>query len=151
MSLQEQFRVDLRHAMKQGERVRVSTLRQLLAALHNREIAKGAALDDTEVLESVLLATKQRREAIAFAQQYERDDIVHQEQSELAVLEAYLPTPLSVEELTQRIETVLQEVGATSLKDMGRVMQALMPVVKGRVDGQVVSRLVRDRLASASA
>lgn len=151
MSLREQFRIDLIQAMKQGDKVKVSTLRHLSAALHNREIAKRGGLDDAEVLDSVLLATKQRREAIAFAQQSGRDDIIQREQAELAVLEAYLPTPLSIEELTQRIETILQEIGATSLKDMGRVMQALMPTVKGRVDGQVVNRLVRERLASASA
>lgn len=148
MSLREQFRMDLQQAMKQGNKVKVSTLRLLNAALQNREIAKGGVLDDAEVLESVLLATKQRREAITFAQQSGRNDIVQREQAELAILEAYLPTPLSVEELTQRIAAVVQDVGATSLKDMGRVMQALMPTVKGRADGQVVNRLVRERLTS---
>jgi hypothetical protein len=146
MSLREQLRVDLRQAMKQGDTLRVSTLRHLSAALQNREIAKRSALDDAEVVESIVLATKQRREAIAFAQQYGREDVAQQEQGELAILEAYLPTPLSPEELMQRLEAVVQELGATSPKDLGRVMQVLMPAVKGRADGQIVNRLVRERL-----
>jgi hypothetical protein len=146
MSLREQLRVDLRQAMKQGDTLRVSTLRHLSAALQNREIAKRSALDDAEVVESIMLATKQRREAIAFAQQYGREAMAQQEQGELAILEAYLPTPLRPEEIRQRIEAVVQELGATSPKDLGRVMQALMPAVKGRADGQMVNRLVRERL-----
>jgi uncharacterized protein len=146
MSLREQLRVDLRQAMKQGDTLRVSTLRHLSAALQNREIAKRSALDDAEVVESIVLATKQRRESIAFAQQYGREDMAQQEQRELAILEAYLPTPLCPEEIMQRIETVVQELGATSPKDLGRVMQVLMPAVKGRADGQMVNRLVRERL-----
>jgi hypothetical protein len=146
MSLREQIRADLRQAMKQGDTLRVSTLRHLSAALQNREIAKRSALDDAEVVESIVLATKQRRESIAFAQQYGRQDMAQQEQGELAILEAYLPTPLRPEEIMQRIEAVVQELGATSPKDLGRVMQVLMPAVKGRADGQMVNRLVRERL-----
>jgi hypothetical protein len=146
MSLREQIRVDLRQAMKQGDTLRVSTLRHLSAALQNREIAKRSALDDDEVVESIVLATKQRRESIAFAQQYGREAMAQQEQGELAILEAYLPTPLRPEEIMQRIEAVVQELGATLPKDLGRVMQALMPAVKGRADGQMVNRLVRERL-----
>jgi uncharacterized protein YqeY len=72
--------------------------------------------------------------------------MAQQEQGELAILEAYLPTPLRPEEIRQRIEAVVQELGATSPKDLGRVMQVLMPAVKGRADGQMVNRLVRERL-----
>ena len=148
MSLCEQFQVDLRHAMKSAEKVRVSTLRLLTAAIKNRQIDKGGALDDTEALETVRLATKQRREAIALARQYGREDIAQQEERELAILEAYLPAQLSTEALVQHITTVLQELDATSEKDLGRVMRALMPVVHGRADGATVNRLVRERLAS---
>ena len=149
MSLCEQFQADLRQAMKSGDKIRVSTLRLLTAAVKNRQIAKGAALDDAEALDIVQLATKQRHEAITFARQYGREDVAQQEERELAILMSYLPEQLSTEDLIQRIDTVIRELGATSEKDLGRVMRVVMPTVKGRADGNTVNRLVRERLASA--
>jgi len=147
MSLCEQFQTDLKHAMKSGDKVRLSTLRLLTAAIKNRQIDKGGALDDAEALDVVRLATKQRREAIAFARQYSREDIAQQEERELAILEAYLPEQLSTDDLVQRIDAIIQELGVTSDKDFGRVMRVVMPAVKGRADGNTVNRLVRERLA----
>ncbi|MGE3537487.1 MAG: GatB/YqeY domain-containing protein [Candidatus Tectimicrobiota bacterium] len=149
MSLCEQFQADLQQAMKQGDKVRVATLRLLMAAVHNRQIAKGGALDDAEALEVVQLATKQRREAAELARQYGRADIAQQEDSELAILAGYLPVQLSTADLIQHIDAVIQELGATSDKDLGRLMRALMPTVKGRADGTLVQRLVRERLAGS--
>lgn len=149
MALGEQVRTDLKQAMKQRDKVRVSTLRLLQAALKNREIDKGGVLEDEETLEVVMHAAKQRREAIAFAREYGREDVAQQEECELAILETYLPEALGIEELQQRIETVIQELGAVSPKDMGRVMQVLMPDLKGRADGRTVSRLVRERLETS--
>jgi uncharacterized protein YqeY len=149
MSLCEQLRTDLTQAMKSGDKVRLSTLRLLTAAIKNRQIAKGGALDDVEVLEVVRLAIKQRREAIALARQYSREDIARQEEQELAILEAYLPEQLSTDDLIQHIDAIIQELGATSDKDLGRVMRALMLAVKGRADGTTVNRLVRERLAGS--
>jgi uncharacterized protein YqeY len=147
MSLCEQFQTDLKHAMKSGDKVRLSTLRLLTAAIKTRQIDKGGALDDAEALDIVRLATKQRREAIAFARQYSREDIAQQEERELAILEAYLPEQLSTDDLVQRIDAIIQELGATSDKDFGRVMRVVMPAVRGRADGNIVNRLVRERLA----
>jgi uncharacterized protein YqeY len=149
MSLCEQFRVDLTQAMKSSDKVRLATLRLLTAAIKNRQIAKGGVLDDAEALDVVRLATKQRREAIALACQYGREDIARQEEQELAILEAYLPVQLSTDDLIQRIDAVIQELGATSDKDLGRVMRVLMPEVKGRADGTTVNRLVRERLTGS--
>jgi uncharacterized protein len=149
MSLCEQLRTDLTQAMKSGDKVRLSTLRLLMAAIKNRQIAKGGALDDVEALEVVRLAIKQRREAIALARQYSREDIARQEEQELAILEAYLPEQLSTDDLIQHIDAIIQELGATSDKDLGRVMRALMLAVKGRADGTTVNRLVRERLAGS--
>jgi len=146
MSLCEQFQIDLKQAMKSGDKVRLSTLRLLMAAIKNRQIDKGGVLDDAEALDVVRLATKQRREAITLARQYAREDIVQQEERELAILETYLPEQLNTEDLIQRIAAVIQELGATSDKDLGRVMRVLMPEVKGRADGNTVNRLVRERL-----
>jgi uncharacterized protein YqeY len=149
MSLCEQLQVDLRQAMKSGDKVRVSTLRLLTAAVKNRQIAKGAGLDDAEALEIVRQAAKQRHEAIAFARQYGREEMAQQEERELAILVSYLPEQLSTEDLRQRIDTVIRELGATSEKDLGRVMRVLMPTVQGRADGAIVNGLVRERLASS--
>jgi uncharacterized protein len=146
MSLCEQFQIDLKQAMKSGDKVRLSTLRLLMAAIKNRQIDKGGVLDDAEALDVVRLATKQRREAITLARQYAREDIAQQEERELAILETYLPEQLNTEDLIQRIDAVIQELGATSDKDLGRVMRVLMPEVKGRADGNTVNRLVRERL-----
>jgi hypothetical protein len=149
MSLCEQFRADLTQAMKSGDKVRLATLRLLTAAIKNCQIAKGGVLDDAEALDVVRLATKQRREAIALARQYGREDIARQEEQELAILEAYLPVQLGADDLIQRIDAVIQELGATSDKDLGRVMRVLMPEVKGRADGTTVNRLVRERLTGS--
>lgn len=149
MSLCEQFQTDLKQAMKSGDKVRLSTLRLLVAAIKNRQIDKGGALDDAEALDVVRLATKQRREAIALARQYAREDVAQQEERELAILETYLPEQLNTDDLIQRIDAVIQDLGATSDKDLGRVMRALMPAVKGRADGNTVNRLVRERLAGS--
>ena len=149
MSLCEQFQIDLKQAMKSGDKVRLATLRLLMAAIKNRQIDKGRALDDAEALDVVRLATKQRREAIAFARQYGREDIAQQEEQELTILETYLPEQLNTDDLVQRIDAVIQELGATSDKDLGRVMRILMPAVKGRADGNTVNRLVRERLAGS--
>ncbi len=151
MTLSERLQQDLQHAMKQGDKVRVSTLRLLRAALQNREIAAGRPLEASEALDVVMQAAKQRREAIALAREHGREDVARQEERELAIVEAYLPAQLSDDELKQRIDEVVRDLGATSPKDLGRVMKVLMPTVKGQADGQTVSRLVRERLEHASA
>jgi hypothetical protein len=147
MSLSERIQQDLQQAMKAGEKLRVSTLRLLRAAMKNREIAQRRALNDAEVLEEVSLATKRRRETIQLAREHGREDIAQQEERELAVLASYLPEQLSLEEIQQQIEAVVQELGATSSQDIGRVMKVVMSTMKGRADGSTVNRLVRERLA----
>jgi uncharacterized protein YqeY len=144
--LGERLRHDLYRAMKEGDKVRVSTLRLLSAALKNCEIAKGAVLDEHEAMEVVIGATKQRRETIRLAREYGREDIAQQEENELAILETYLPEQLDVEEIRQRIDMLMQELNIASPQDVGRLMKALMPTLRGRVDGSIVSRLVRERL-----
>jgi uncharacterized protein len=148
MSIREQLQADLKNALKNGEKLRVSTIRLLNADLQNRTIAKGTKLDDTDVVDAVMLATKKRREAIMLARQYGREEIAHQEEQELAILEAYLPRQLSPEAIAQHIDAVIQQMAVVSPKDFGRIMQALMPELKGQADGNIVSRLVRERLAN---
>ena len=150
MPIREQLQLDLKDALKRGDKLRVATIRLLNADLQNRAIAKGTMLDDTDVIDAVQQATKKRREAIMFARQYGREEIALQEEQELAILEAYLPTQLSPEALVERIDMVIQQLGIVSAKDFGRIMHALMPMVKGQADGTLVSRLVRERLHTLS-
>jgi uncharacterized protein YqeY len=144
--LGERLRYDLHRAMKGGDKLRVSTLRLLSAALKNREIAKGAALEGDEVMEVIIGAIKQRRETIRLAREHGREDIAQQEEKELTILETYLPEQLDIEEVRERIDLLVQELKVTSPKDMGRIMKILMPTLKGQVDGSLVSRLVKERL-----
>ena len=150
MSLCEQFQADLTQAMKSGA-IRCAWQRSGSSRRLSKigKLTRAEPLDDVEALEVVRLATKQRREAIALARQYGREDIAQQEEQELAILEAYLPEQLSTDDLIQRIDAVIQELGATSDKDLGRVMRVLMPAVQGRADGTTVNRLVRERLAGS--
>jgi len=146
MSRREQLQIDLKNALKCGDKLRVSTIRLLNADLQNREIAKGKTLDDSDVVEAVVLATKKRREAIMLARQYGREDVASREEQELAILEGYLPTQMSPEVIGQHIDSVIRQFDSVSPKDFGRIMQALMPVLKGQADGSLVSRLVHERL-----
>ncbi|GIX48736.1 MAG: aspartyl-tRNA amidotransferase subunit B [Candidatus Tectimicrobiota bacterium] len=150
MSLRERLQSETMQAMKRGERERVSTLRLLSAALKNREIALGRPLAEAEELEVVQAAVKQRRETINLARQHGREEIAQKEERELAILEAYLPAPLSEEELRQHIEAAIRDVGASSPQDVGRVMRVLMPALRGRVAGSELNRLVRERLTRGS-
>ena len=149
MSLRTRIQSDTVQALKRGERTRVSTLRLLSAALKNREIALGRPLDEVEELEVVRTAIKQRRETIRLAREHGREEIAQQEERELAILEAYLPEPLTTAELIHQIDTVIRELGVSSPRDLGRVMKVLMPTLKGRVEGSEVSRLVRERLSTS--
>lgn len=142
----ERIREDQKRAMKAGERIRLSTLRMLASELQNRRIEKGEDLDDEDVIEVLARARKQRREA---AEQYEeggREDLAEKERAEEAIIDEYLPEPLSDDELDRMIEEAIEATGAASPGDMGAVMGRVMPRAKGRVDGSEVSARVRERL-----
>ncbi len=137
---------DLKVSLKSGDRLRTSVLRLLCALIKNREIEKRGELDDAETLQAVITSCKLRKEAIEQYHKGGRDDLAAKEQSELALLESYLPAPLSPEELQAKIGAALAAAQASSLRDMGKVMALLMPEISGRADGKVVSQMVRDAL-----
>ena len=136
----------MRAAMKAREATRVSTLRMLMAAMKNTQVEKGHELDDDEVVEVIAREAKRRRESMDAFAQGGRQELVEKEGAELAVLEAYLPEKLSDDELAKLVDEAIAESGASSPKEMGQVMKALMPKVKGRADGAAVSAAVRARL-----
>jgi uncharacterized protein len=138
---------DLKAALKGGDRLRTSVLRLLCALIKNREIEKRGELDDSEIIQAVIASCKLRKEAIEQYTKGGRDDLAAKEEAELKLLEAYLPPPLSPEELRKKIEEALAASQASSLKDMGKVMALLMPEISGRADGKVVSQMVKDALS----
>ncbi|HWR21158.1 MAG TPA: GatB/YqeY domain-containing protein [Verrucomicrobiae bacterium] len=138
---------DLKAALKGGDRLRTSVLRLLCSLIKNKEIEKRGELDDSEIIQAVIASCKLRKEAIEQYTKGGRDDLAAKEEAELKLLEAYLPPPLSSEELRKKIEEALAASQASSLKDMGKAMALLMPEIAGRADGKVVSQMVKDALS----
>ncbi len=151
-SILQRVKDDLKEAMKAQDEVRRRTLRSLRAALANKEIANreegaDATLSEQEELAVVQKQVKQRRESIEQYEEAGRDDLVEAEREEMAVLEEYLPERLSDEELAERIDAIIDAVGATSMADMGAVMGRAMDELRGRVDGNRVRERVQDALS----
>lgn len=145
----EKIDAGIRGAMKARDRTRLGSLRLLKAALTTREVEKGRALDEAESLQVVVSLAKQRRESIEQFTRGNRPDLVEKEQADLAILESLLPPPLSDEEMIALVDAAIAETGASSMKDMGRVMKAAMAGVSGRsVDGKRMNEVVRERLAA---
>ena len=134
--------------MRKRDVIRLSTLRMLKAALMNREIERGHALDESESLQVVASLVKQRRDSIEQFTKGGRRDLADKETSEIRVLDAYLPAAADPAAVEQAVVDAIRETGAASPKDMGRVMKAAMAKLVGQtVDGKVVNELVRRRLA----
>ena len=151
MALIDEITAAIADAMRQHNPVRLSALRMLKAALMNREVERGRALDAAESLQVVGALVKQRRDSIEQFAKGGRQDLVDKETAEIAVLETYLPAAADPAVVEQAIADAIQETGATSPKDMGRVMKAAMAKLTGlTVDGKTVSELVRARLSGTS-
>ncbi len=146
--LREKIAEEMRAAMKAREQARVAALRMLMTAVKNTEVEKLHELSDDEVLDVIAREAKRRRESIDAFEKAGRSDLVEKETAELHVLEAYLPDKLSDAELAALVEQAVAETGASSPKQMGEVMKALMPKVRGRADGAQVSALVKAKLGS---
>lgn len=146
MSLQDKLTADLKDAMKRGDKVAVNTIRMLRGQIRDAEIAKGGSLTDDEEISVLSNAAKKRKEAIEHYEKSDRTDLLTQEQRELAIISSYLPKPLSREEIEALVAKAIDEVGATSLKELGQVMSRVMPEVRGRADGRQVQEIVRSKL-----
>jgi len=148
VELKARLSEDLKAGLRSGDRLRVSVLRLLTALIKNREVEKRGALTDAEILQAVTSSVKQRQEAIEAYRRGGRQDLVDKEEAELAILQSYLPAPLASEELARLVREAIDEVQATSGKEMGKVMAVLMPRVTGRADGRAVSAMVREALSA---
>ena len=148
MDLKARIQEDMKAAMRAGEKDRLATIRLILAAIKQREVDERIQLDDTQVLAVLEKMVKQRRESIAQFQAGGRADLVAKENAELAVLAAYLPEPLSERELDQLVAETIAATGAASIKDMGKVMNALKPKVQGRADMGALGARIKARLSA---
>jgi uncharacterized protein YqeY len=147
MSLKARVTDDMKTAMRARETVRLGTIRLLLAAIKQKEIDERIELDDAAVSSIVEKLIKQRKDSISQFQAAGRDDLVAAEQAELAVLQAYLPEQISAAEVEAAVTAAIAESGASSAKDMGKVMGLLKPRLAGRADMGQVSALIKARLA----
>ncbi len=146
MGLKEKINGDLKEAMLARDKIRTSTLRLLIASIKNAEIEKRREISDEEFIEIINREVRKRKEAIAEFEKGNRPDLVEKELSEMNILKQYLPEEIPVEELKKMLARVIEELGASSLKDLGRVMSRIMPEVKGRADGKMVNQLAREML-----
>jgi len=144
----DQLTEELKKALKAHDERRVSVIRLLKSTIKNKEIEKKRALTDDEILAIIASAVKQRQESIEAFKKGGREDLVEKETEELKILQSFLPEPLSEEELKGEIKRVVEEVGASSMRDMGKVMKVLMPRVRGRAEGGKVNSLVKEFLES---
>ncbi|MEV3421269.1 GatB/YqeY domain-containing protein [Paenibacillus larvae] len=146
MSLSERLNEDMKQAMKSQDKFKLSVIRMVKASIKNFEIDQHKTLDDNEVLDVLSREIKQRKDSLQEFKQAGRDDLVQKLEAEIAILMEYMPQQLSEEEIKVIVQQTIQEVGATSKADMGKVMGALMPKVKGRADGKLVNQLVQQSL-----
>jgi uncharacterized protein len=147
MTLNEKVGAAITAAMKAKDAARLSALRMLKAAIMNKGVEKGRDLDDAEVLQVIASLVKQRRDSIEQFQKADRRDLVDKETGELKVLEEYLPPAASADEIDAAVAEAIAETAATSPKDMGKVMKAVMPKLAGKnADGRAVNEAVRRKL-----
>jgi uncharacterized protein YqeY len=147
MTLSEQLTRDIPEAMKAREQTRLSALRMLKAALMNGAVSKGRELEEAEAQQVLASLIKQRRDSIEQFGNAGRTDLVEKETAEIAVLERYAPPAASAAELDAAVDAAITETGATTPKDMGRVMKAVMNALAGKsVDGKTVNELVKKKL-----
>ena len=149
MSLIEQIAKDMIAAMKGKDQARLAPLRMAKAALMNREVEKGRALDEAEAQQVVASLIKQRRDSVEQFRAGGREELAAKESAEITTLEAYLPAPADPADIERAVDEAIAETGGTSARDLGRVMKAVMPKLAGKAaDGKAVNELVRRKLGA---
>ena len=148
MTMRDKLEDDIRQSMRDRNQARLDALRFLKSAVQAAEKTGGESLDDARMLDVVAKQVNDRRESIRMFQEGNRTDLVAKESAELQVLEGYLPPQMSREELESLIQELVSQVGATSIRDKGKLMGRLMPQVKGKADGAIVNELATQILES---
>jgi uncharacterized protein YqeY len=155
MGLRDTINDRLKAAMKAGDKRRVSTLRLVLAAVKDRDIegrtsGPDAGVGDEQIVEVLAKMVKQRQESLEIYEKAGRDDLAQQEREEIAIIQGYMPTQLSAEDMRSAVAAVLKDVGATSIKDMGKVMAELRSRYSGQMDFGKAGAVVKGLIGSAS-
>lgn len=149
MTLSEKIVSDMTASMKAQDASRTSTLRMVKAAMMNRQIEKGGELDDEEMGKLLRSLVKQRRDSVEQYEKGGRQDLADKEKAEIQVIEAYLPQAASAEEIEAAVAAAIAETGASSMKDMGKVMKSVQPALAGKnADGRMVSEIVKAKLSA---
>ena len=146
MSLVESLNQDMKLAMKNKDKLRLSVIRMVKSSVKNEEINQGSQLSEEQVLAVLTRELKQRRDSLQEYLKYGREDLAAPTQEEIDILLAYMPEQMGEEEIRRLVSEIIQQVGAQSKKDLGKVMGALMPKVKGRADGALVNKIVQELL-----
>ncbi len=146
-TLLNKLQTEMKNALKSKNTDRLSVLRMLISEIKKEQIDKKRKLSDSEILAVIQRYAKQRRDAIEQYKKANRQDLVEKEQKELNIVLEFLPKQLTEEEIIKIVNETIEEVGATSIKDMGKVMKSVMEKVKGRADGSLVSKIVKEKLS----
>ena len=148
MSLQEKIQSHMADAMRSKDQLRLSVLRMMKSAVKNKEVDKMKALEEGEVIAVLNTLVKQRKDSVEQFRNGGREELAQKEEAEIKIIEEYLPAAASEEETRQAVEEAIQETGAATMKDMGKVMKATMARLAGKtVDGSRVSQLVKEKLS----
>ncbi|OQX94934.1 hypothetical protein B6I21_08070 [candidate division KSB1 bacterium 4572_119] len=147
MSMLDKLMSEMKEAMKTKDQVRLGTVRMLISQLKNARIDSGEELTPEQELSVLTTAAKRRKEAITVYETSGREDLLEQEQKELAIINEFLPEQISDKDIEQEVAAIIEETGATSLRDLGKVMSEAMKRLKGKADGKKVQTIVRSKLA----
>ncbi|GAB6073207.1 GatB/YqeY domain-containing protein [Venenivibrio stagnispumantis] len=145
--LLQRLQEEMKAAMKSGDKDRLSTIRMLISEIKKVQIDTKKELSDEEIIQILQRYVKQRKEALEQYKKANREDLAQKEEKEIQIVQEFLPQPLSEEELKKIIDETISQLNATSIKDMGKVIKAVMEKVKGRAEGSVVSSLVKEKLS----
>ena len=143
----DQIQNDMKISLKNGEKVKANTLRLLISKLKNKAIEVRSSLDDKQILQVIQKTAKQHKESIRMYKDGNREDLVKQEQAELDIIEEYLPSMMSEEEVNTVVESIIQETGATTMADFGKVMPQVMKKGAGKIDGSIAQSLLKSKLS----
>jgi len=148
MNLKEKIQNDFERAFKGKEEIKISVLKLLRSEIHNTEIARRKELNDEEIIDVVSREIKKRKDAIELYERGGRPELAEKEGAEMKILTTYLPEQISEEQVLDLVKKAIEQVGATNIREMGKVMAVLMPQIKGRADNSLVSNIVKEMLGS---
>jgi len=148
MSLLKKLQEEMKSAMKSGDKERLATIRMLISEIKKVQIDAQKELSDDEIIKILQKYAKQRKDSIEQYRKAGREDLAEKEERELQIVQEFLPQPLSEEEIEKLVEEAIKETGASSMKDMGKVIKLVIEKAQGRAEGSVVSKIVKAKLSS---